>query len=195
MNSGHIIMNASEIKKNLYHQTPLILLSFLSNHPGELFSAEEISKAAKCSKGATNQTLRLLLALDILFREKKGNLFLYKLNAENMLLRQFKIFETLLYLQTLISEIKKYCGEITLFGSRSDGSNTENSDIDLFIRTEKKSTVRKAISKYESPGIKYQVIIQDALESVSMKKEDSVFMQQVKKGVTLWKGKPSYEEI
>ncbi len=188
-------MNDIEIKKCLYHQTPLKILSFLSEHPGTVFSANEVSKATKCSKGATNQSLRLLLDLDILSREKKGNLFLYRLNADNLVLRQFKIFENLLRLQRLVKEIQKYCYEIILFGSRADGSNTGKSDIDLFIRTEYKKIVRRIISKYETPDVRYQAILQDSLESVSLKKEDNIFHRQVKKGITLWKGKPTYEEI
>ncbi|MBU4590850.1 MAG: nucleotidyltransferase domain-containing protein [Candidatus Omnitrophica bacterium] len=188
-------MNDLKIKKYLYNQVPLKILSFLSNQPGRVFSANEVSNAAKCSKGATNQTLRLLLKLDILSREIKGNLFLYKLNADNIVLRQFKIFENLLDVQKLVREIQEYCCEIVLFGSRADGSNTGKSDIDLFIQTEYKKEVRGIINKYETMDVKYQSIIQDPLESVSSKKEDSVFHRQVKKGITLWKGKPTYEEI
>ena len=188
-------MNNLKIKKYLYHRTPLKILSFLSNHPGIVFSADEISRATECSKGATNQTLRLFLKLDILSRESKGNLFLYKLNPDNFVLKQFKIFENLLGLQKLVKEIQKYCYEIILFGSCGDGTNTAKSDIDLFIRTEYKKDVRKIINKYEASDVKYQAIIQDPLESLSSKKEDSVFHRQVKKGITLWKGKPTYEEI
>lgn len=188
-------MNYPKIKKYLYHQTPLKILSFLSNHPGMVFSANEVSQATKCSKGATNQALRLLLELDVLSRERKGNLFLYKLNADNFLLKHFKIFENLLHLQILVKEIQRYCYEIVLFGSRADGSNAGESDIDLFICTEYKKEVRKIISKYETVDVKYQVVIQDPLESVSSKKEDSIFHRQVKKGITLWRGRPTYEEI
>ena len=188
-------MNDIKTKKDLYHQTPLKVLSFLSNHPGMVFSAAEISKSTNSSKGATNQILRLLLELDILSREEKGNLFLYRLNADNLVLRQFKIFENLLGLQNLAKELQKYCYEIVLFGSRADGSNTGKSDIDLFIRTEHKKEVRRIITKYETAEAKYQVIIQDPLESASARKEDHVFHRQVQKGITLWKGKPTSEEV
>jgi len=195
MNKGDNIMNDQKIKKYLYHQAPLKILSFFSNHPGIVFCANEVSKMTKCSKGATNQILRLLLKLDILSRERKGNLFLYKLNTDNFILKQFKIFENLLGLQKLVKEIQKYCYEVILFRSRADGSNDEKSDIDLFIRTEYKKELRRIIGKYETIDVRYQVIIQDPLEFASSKKEDSVFHRQVKKGITLWRGKPSYGEI
>ena len=186
--------NREKIKTNLYHQTPLRILSFLSNYPGQVFAANEVAKETGCSKGTTNQTLRLLLQLDMVFREKKGNLYLYKINGDNFVLKQFKIFENLLNLQDLIKKIRKYCFEIVLFGSRADGSNSEDSDIDLYLCTEHKAEVEKIINKYEHTDTRYQVIILDPLETASSKKEDDVFHKQVKKGVVLWKGKPVYEE-
>jgi len=188
-------MNDPKIKKYLYHHTPLKILSFISNHPGEAFSASEISLVTKSSKGATNQILRLLLELDILSRERKGNLFLYRLKPDSFVLRQFKIFENLIGLQGLVKEIQKYCYEIVLFGSCADGSNTKESDVDLFIITEYKKEVRRIVAKYETMDVKYQVIIQDPLEAVSSKKEDSVFHGQIKRGITIWKGRPTFEEV
>ena len=188
-------MNNLKIKKHLYHYTSLKILSFISNHQGEVFSANEICLVTKSSKGATNQILRLLLELDILSRERKGNLFLYRLRPDNFVLRQFKIFENLLDIQGLVKEIQRYCYEIILFGSCSVGSNTKESDIDLFIITEYKKEVRRIVAEYKTVDVKYQAIIQDPLESVSSKKEDSVFHRQIKRGITIWKGRPAYEEI
>jgi predicted nucleotidyltransferase len=195
MNNEDSRMNYLRIKTKLYQRTPLKILSFLSIHPEIVFSAKEISKKTRASKGSTNQTLRLFLKLDILSREKKGNLFLYNLNADNFVLRQFKIFENVLYLQRLVKEIQPYSYEIILFGSRADGTNGEKSDIDLYIRTEYKKEVRKIISKYDTPDVKLQAVIEDPLESVETKKENKVFHRQVKKGTPLWKGKPTHEEI
>lgn len=198
MNVRNNMMNDSnnkmkDIKKILYNQVPLQILSFLSNYQGTLFSANEIANKTKSSKGSTNQILRFLSNLDILFREKKGNLFLYRLNAENFVLKQFKIFENLLELQKLVKNIKEYCYKIVIYGSRANGTDNWESDIDLFIITEYKKEVRKIISKYETIARKVQAVLQDPLEVSSSKKEDSIFYQQVGKGITLWEGKPTYE--
>lgn len=187
-------MNDQKIKRFLYHDVPLKILSFVSVHHGVVLSADEIRKGVKTSRGATNQTLRLLLELEILSREKKGNLYLYKLNPDNYLLKQFKIFENTLKLQDLISGIKKYCYEIILFGSCATGTNVKESDIDLFIRTEQKKKVMIAVRKYEV-NMKIKAVIQDSLEHAVFKNEDKVFYDQILKGITLWKGKPTYEEI
>lgn len=188
-------MNNLKIKKFLYHKTPLKICSFLSIHPGQIFSAREISRQTKSSKGATNQTLRLLLELGVLSREQKGNLFLYRLNLNSFVLKYFKIFENLLNLKGLIKEIQPYCSQIILFGSCADGSNSQESDVDLFIKSEYKNRVRKLINKYETSDFKIRPVIQDPLEIISSQKTDKVFFEQVKKGITLWEGEPTYEEI
>lgn len=184
-------------QKGLYHQTPLKILSFLSVHTSDVFSAKEIQEQTKSSKGATHQVLRLFLNLDILSREEKGNLFLYKPNPNNNILKQFKILETMLGIRKVIEEIQPYCYQIILYGSCSSGDNSQDSDIDLFIKTEYKNKVQKIINKYKDNDndLRIQAVIQDPLEILSSKKIDKVFIEQVKKGIILWEGRPVYEAI
>ena len=85
-------MNDKDMRRLLYHQTPLRILSFFSVQQGRTLSAQEISSQTQSSKGAANQALRMLSELDMLSRERKGNVFLYKLNPNSPALRQFKIF-------------------------------------------------------------------------------------------------------
>ena len=118
-----------QFKHHLYHKISLRILSFLSLHSEGIFSAKEISEHTGSSKGATNQALRLFLNLNILSREKKGNIFLYRINFDNIALKQFKKFETLLGIQKLIQDIQPYCYQIILFGSCANGSNTNESPI------------------------------------------------------------------
>ena len=188
-------MNDKKIIKSLYNQTPLKILSFLSVQPGIIFSAQEIAHKTDSSKGATNQTLRLFLAFDMVQREKKGTVFLYTLNDNNFVLKQFKIFENVLRLQKMVYEIRPYCYQIVLYGSCADGSNTGESDIDLFVKTEHTAKVGKLINKHVSTSYNIKPVVQDPLEIVSAKKEDKVYFEQVKKGILLWEGKPIDEKI
>lgn len=187
-------MNKQDVKKILYNQVPLKILSFLSLHPGKVFSAHEISQQADSSKGATHQTLKTLLGLDILHSEKKGNLFLYKLNPDNFLVKEFKIFENLLNIHDLVKNIKPYCYQIVLFGSCSDGTNFQGSDLDLFIKTDFYDKVRNMVNDFShKKGFHISAAIQTPLEIADAKKEDKIFYEQVKKGITLWEGRPENE--
>ncbi|MFH1379210.1 MAG: nucleotidyltransferase domain-containing protein [bacterium] len=195
MNANNNKMNDKWIKKYLYNRIPLKILSFVSMNPGKILSAHEISIKTKSSKGAVNQTLRLLVKLDILYREKRGNVYIYKLNNDNNILKQFKKFENVIALRKLVNLLKPYSYQIILFGSAADGSNSNDSDIDMFIKTEFKSNVEKIMSKSIDKSFNIQSVIQDPLEISASEKDDNVFFEQVKKGIVLWDGKPTYEEI
>lgn len=200
MKDNHKKMNNQDntmkgYKQRLFHQTPLKILSFLARYSGKIFCEREIHNITKSSAGAVNQTLKLLLELGIVTREKKGNLFLYSINSDNYLTKYFKIFETLLYIHDFIEEIKPYAYEIILYGSCAEGANAANSDIDIFIKTEYISKVRKIANKYRAMDDSLKAVILDPLEVASSKKIDEVFYNEVKKGIVLWRGKPTYAEI
>jgi len=184
-----------QLKHHLYHQISLRILSFLSLYSERIFSAKEISEHTESSKGSTSQAVRLFLKLNILSREKKGNIFLYRVNFDNIALKQFKKFETLLGIQKLIQDIQPYCYQIILFGSCANGANTNKSDLDLFIKTEYKNKVQKLINKYRTSKFRIQAVAQDPLEIVAAKNADKVFFEQVKKGIVLWEGRPVYEKL
>jgi predicted nucleotidyltransferase len=184
-----------DYREKLYHYIPLRILSFLAKNPHKVFCEREIVENLRVSIGAVNQTLRLLLELDTVSREKKGNVYLYSINSENSLLRYFKIFENLLSIYDFIKEVKPYASEIILYGSCAKGEDNEDSDIDVFIKTEYKTKVRKIVNKYRIREDKLKAVVLDPLEIASSKKIDKVFFDEIKKGIVLWKGKPTYEEI
>jgi predicted nucleotidyltransferase len=195
MNKDNKIMNnrdnkMKDYKNKLFHRTPLKIISFLGQYPQKVFYEREIHKLTNISIGSVNKTLKLLVGLDIVEREKKGNLFLYTINSENPLLKHFKIFENLLLINDLVEKIKPFVYEIVLYGSCAKGANTADSDIDIFIKTEEVSKVRKIISKYREVHENVKAVILDPLEIVSSKETDKVFYDEVKKGIVLWKGKP-----
>ena len=182
-------------EKHLYHFTPLKILSFLSLRPVETFSAKEIADWTSSSKGSTNQALRLLLKMEILSREKKGNLFLYRANFKSIVLKQFKIFENTMMIRELLKKIKPYCYKIVLFGSCVTGTNDFKSDIDLFINTNNPNSVQKFITKFNRSEPYINVAIFAPLEILKAQKKDKAFFEQIKKGITLWEGRPTDEEI
>lgn len=177
----------------LYNKVPLKILSCVSTYSHDHFLAKELEDEIKLSKGAVNQSLRLLLKLDIIKRIKKGNLFLYSINPDNILLKQFKIFETILTIQELLKEISPYSYQIILFGSCATGTNSIDSDIDLFIHSESVEKTRKICNKYNPKIISLRPIIQDTLELTATEKHDKAFYAQIKKGIILWEGETSSE--
>ncbi len=184
-----------DYKQEIYHQSPLKILSFLSKYSKEMFCEKEIAESAGVSSGSANQTLRLLLKLRIVTREKKGNLFLYNVNSGNYILKYFKVFETLLHIDDFIKEVQPYSYEVILYGSCAQGINTAKSDIDIFIKTECVSKVKKIVNRYRIIDESIKAVVLDPLEIASSKKIDEVFYSEVKRGIILWEGSPAYEEL
>ena len=182
-------------RQALFHQIPLKILSFLSLHPYETFYESEIKKITGASIGSTNHTLKFLVDLNIVSKEKKGNLSLYQLNPDNDILKNYRIFNSLIDVNDLVAKVKPYAYEIILYGSCAQGTNTANSDIDLFIKTEHKSKVRKIVTKYRESYEDLKAVILDPLEIAASRKEDEVFYKEVRKGIILWQGRPTYEKF
>ena len=190
MNDKDKIMNIEVLRNDLYNQTPLKIFSFLSINPDTDLSAREISNNTDASKGATHNALQTFLMLGIVSRQKKGNVYLYRLNQENPLVKQYKIFENILLLTSLIQQIRQISYKIILFGNYARGENNGQSDIDLFVETDEKEKVQKAINEFEKEKM-YNVkpVIHDSSEIVELEKDDKPFFDQVKEGIILWEGR------
>jgi predicted nucleotidyltransferase len=179
------------MKKNILIATNAQkVLHFLIDHPVKELLESEIQRATKISKSGVNYALSDLVAANFISRTKRGKAFFYTLKHKSLIVKQLKIIETLTQLNPLLKKLEPLTSKIILFGSASRGENTLDSDIDLLILTEYKKEVRKIVAEYKTVDVKYQAIIQDHLEYVSSKKEDDVFHSQVKKGITIWKGRP-----
>jgi len=109
---------------------------------------------------------------------------------DNPINSQFRKFDNLLRLQPLVNAIKNKTKRIILFGSCANGTDTINSDMDLFILidSECKIEVEREINNYEIDR-NISLLIVDELELVDMETEDNVFYKEICKGIEIWGGK------
>jgi predicted nucleotidyltransferase len=111
----------------------------------------------------------------------------YRLAMGNPVVRQFKVLSNVYHLKTLLDRIKEDSRRIILFGSCADGTDTSESDIDLFVLTSNKSTVRREVSKFNRSGDRRVVpIVVDANKFVKLRKEDESLYERIQKGILLW---------
>ncbi|MCK4491985.1 MAG: nucleotidyltransferase domain-containing protein, partial [Candidatus Altiarchaeales archaeon] len=110
----------------------------------------------------------------------------YSLNLDNPIVRQFKIFLTVIELNPLTERIKKDSKRIILFGSCSEGTDVEESDIDLFILAEtgNKKKVRDGLSR-STLDRRLSPIIINSNEFVKLKREDKPLYERIMKGIEL----------
>ena len=134
-------------KYNINHTTLRILGLFLNNYY-KTAHMREISREVNIDVKAVGLQLKRLVQANVLSNSRRGRNKEYRLNLGNLATRSYlllaEVFATINYLgdnfliKKLSTEIEdKVQAPIILFGSYARGEATEDSDIDLFIISEK----------------------------------------------------------
>jgi predicted nucleotidyltransferase len=161
------------------------ILRFLCEHPNDSFYSSQIAQKTGFSVGGVNQALHLLAKNNLLKTDKKGRMTFYQANASSPIIRQFKVFRTILSLDPLVKKLQPYAEKAVLFGSSAEGTNTEDSDIDLLVISNQKEDVNDALNKFKSKH-KIQFILKSPQEYISLEKKEPVFFAEIEKGTPLW---------
>ena len=163
------------------------ILSLFAASPDRSFYGREISKKTKLSLGAVSNALGLLEKKGLLTSERKGKTNLYILKPSNPYVEYFKILNSLLMLEPLIDKIKNIARRIILYGSYADGTFDSDSDIDLFIVSEKREEVLKLIENFRVGRIiDIRPVIKKQTELMRLEKTNSEFFNELNRGITLW---------
>ena len=91
-------------------------------------------------------------------------------------------------LQPLVNKLKEISKKIVLFGSCARGENIASSDIDIFILADSSEAIKEKIKK-SNLREKLQPIIRNSTQFIKMEKEESVFIEEIEHGITLWESK------
>ena len=162
----------------------LKVLSFIAGHPGENLLAKEIQKATGVSSMGVYLALKEFEAVSYVLADKKGKSFTYRLNHKNPQVKQFKVLKNIMELGPLVEKLREFSGKIILFGSAARGEDGAGSDYDLFIETQDKDSIEQLLGRFK--GRKIQAKLAGAVELSDMKRNDTVFYNEVMRGITLW---------
>ncbi len=167
--------------------TVMSVLSLFLDDPMHEYYEREVLRKTRVSKGSANKILRLLSNLGLLSRETKGRMVFYRLNSDEATARQFKILRNTFAMRNLVDSLKPYSKKIILFGSTSQGTDTGESDIDLFVLASKKEQILKEISSFNKGSERNIVpIIVDSNEFIKMKRDDRALYDNIERGIILW---------
>jgi len=166
------------------------VLRFLLTHPDKSHYEREIARGAKISYGSANNILNRLYKENLIKRKIEGRMCYYSMDMSNPYIKEFKILNNLLLIESLIELLKPYARKIILYGSWAQGTDIENSDIDLFIITSDEDKVRSIVDKYshtnKAANRKIQAIINTPADLLNTDEKETVFMEEVKQGKILW---------
>ncbi len=123
------------------------VLRYLIKHPDWEFNITELSNDTKINKGTLSKLIKRLSENNAVRMNKKGKILLFKLNKENLLIKNliipsFKIEDSLFdnFIKPKIIRLRsKNIISIILYGSYSKGDFRLNSDLDLLIVVKNKN--------------------------------------------------------
>jgi len=178
------------LNDKLLNAVPLKIFTYLCRVPHMPHYEREIARLVEASVGATNQTLKLLLTMGVVVREKKGQLYLYRVIMDHPIVREFKKFENILELNPLLLRIREVSNKIVLYGSCATGEDTLESDIDLFVVSKEKEKILREIRR-ETREVKREIksIIVSVEEYLSMRNKKEPILEEVDKGIVLYEKK------
>ncbi len=166
------------------------ILSFFVLHSGESFYEREIARKSGLSPSSTHYVLARLYRAGVINRKQDGRMYFYSADKANPYLKEFKVLANLLLIEPLIEKLKGLSHKIVLFGSWAQGSDNEDSDIDLFIVSSEKEKALSIVNKFSYSAKLYnrkvQPIINAPEELLKKDKEEKVFLEQVENGKVLW---------
>jgi predicted nucleotidyltransferase len=166
------------------------VLRFFALHPGQSFYEREIARTAGLSPSSTHYVLAHLYRVGLVHRKQNGRMCFYSIDKTNPYLKEFKVLVNLLLIEPLVEKLKGLSHKIVLFGSWAEGTDTEDSDIDLFIVSSDREKVFSVVNKLSySTNLgnrKVQVIVNRPEDMLRGDKRDEVFLEQVEKGKVLW---------
>jgi len=175
----------SKNMKNIFISTAhQKVLKFLCNYPTSRFYDRELARKVKnVSRASVNNVLRDLAKANLIKRTQEGKQVYSSLNFDHPLVRKFKSFLNILTLFPFLEDLKRITNKIILYGSMVDGSNKEDSDIDILVVSDEPfGEIQKIIDKHKLKG-RLQLVTKTKAEYLTLKDKEPVFYEEVHRGI------------
>jgi len=166
------------------------VLSLLVKFSDQEFYEREVARKLGIATGSANRALNELYSTGAITRRREGKMYFYSINSSNATLTEFEKMVNLLLIEPLVEELKKMSSRIILYGSCALGTDTSESDIDLFVVSNSKEDVSNVISGFTFPkgfeNIHIQSVIRTPVELLEGGESERTFMEEVERGILLW---------
>lgn len=175
----------SKDMKNIFISTAhQRVLEFLCDHPtGRFYDRELARKVKNVSRASVNNVLRDLSKANLIRRKREGKQVYNSLNLDHPLVRKFKSFLNILKMFPFLEDLKSVTDKIILYGSIVDGSNKEDSDIDVFVVSDEPfGKIQKIVDRYKLES-RLQLVIKTKAEYLTLKDKEPVFYEEVHRGI------------
>jgi predicted nucleotidyltransferase len=161
------------------------VIEFLSANADKQYTEKEISDSIRVKRSSINLALHTLNEEGLVSRKKIGRTSLYGADANHIIIKELKTLQNLLLIYPLIEKLKTESQKIILFGSNAKGSNTAESDIDIFVQTNNVRKIREIVDSSQLKN-KIQLIVKTPKEMLIINNQKPLFFQEIEKGKLIW---------
>ena len=166
------------------------VLSFLAKFLDKEFYERQIARKIDIAYGSANRALNELHSSGAIKRRQEGKMYFYSVDPSSIAIIEFKKLINLMLIEPLIEKLKDVSVRIVLYGSCAQGTDTSQSDLDLFIVSHHRERVVEAISNFSfSQGfedIHIQPVIKSPAELLESGESEQAFLEEVEQGIMLW---------
>jgi predicted nucleotidyltransferase len=163
------------------------ILSLFAMSPGRPFYTREISKALGISLGSAHAALLSLEDKKILAAQHLGKTKLYHLAMLGPAIQSFRVFNTVLLLDPMVSDLREISRRIILYGSYANGTFSQESDLDLLIVTEDRAKVLDTVELAKrKTGLDLRPLTMNLLEWMNLEQKSPEFFDELSHGIILW---------
>jgi len=175
------------------------VLSLLAKFSDQEFYEREVARKLGISSGSANRALNELYSTGAVTRRREGKMYFYSIDSSTAVVIEFKKMVNLMLVEPLVEELKKMSNRVVLYGSCALGTDTSESDLDLFVVSNSREDVSNVISNFKFPkgyeGIHIQSVIRTPVELLEGRESERTFIEEVDQGVVLWERAASESRV
>ncbi len=166
------------------------VLGFLAKFSDKEFYERQVARRLDIAYGSANRSLNALYSTKAVKRRREGKMYFYSIDPSTAAVTEFKKMINLMLVEPLVEELKKMSSRIVLYGSCALGTDTSESDLDLFVVSSSKEDVSNVISNFKFPrgyeNIHIQSVIKTPVELLEGGESERAFIEEVERGIVLW---------
>jgi len=155
-----------------------LLTEYFLNNPTIETYPQELEKKLKMSRQSMFKALEAVQAAGLIEVKEIGRTRQYRLRRNESTVKQLKILSTIDSIMHLMDKLKDSGAEIYLFGSAARGEDTEKSDIDLLIMSDKPKN--EMLGKFAQTE-KIRPLYFSFLEYSALARKDKPFYERIEK--------------
>ncbi|MEW6033348.1 MAG: nucleotidyltransferase domain-containing protein [Chloroflexota bacterium] len=175
------------------------VLSFLAKFSDKEFYERQVARRLGIAYGSANRSLNELYSTGAITRRREGKMYFYSVNASNAAIAEYKKLVNLILVEPLVEKLKGIADRIILYGSCAQGTDTSQSDLDLFIVADNREDVAGVVGEFSLPkgyeDLHIQPVIKTPVELLQIGELERAFIEEVERGIVLWERAASESRV